>query len=107
MKKPLTVESLDRNRVLDLSSIRARIDLSPPYQRQSDVWQREKQQLFIDSILNGFDIPKLYFHDVQAKGFRYAVVDGKQRLGAIWSFLDDKLPLSDDFELFEDESVEL
>lgn len=107
MKKPLTVEALDRNRIRDLHGFRARINMSPPYQRQSDVWQTAKQQLFIDSLLNGFDIPKLYFHESHEKGYRYAVVDGKQRLNTIWRFIDDELSLSDDFELLEDDAMDL
>ncbi len=41
------------------------IDDSPEYQRESGVWAPEKQQLFLDSIFNGFDIPKIYFHDLR------------------------------------------
>ena len=43
-----------------------RFDLEPLYQRQSEVWGEEKRQLFIDSLLNGFDVPKLYFHPTEA-----------------------------------------
>lgn len=76
-----------------------RINLDPPYQRESGVWSDEKKQLFIDSILNGFDVPKLYFHDIQAQKqpFGYAAIDGKQRLGAIWDFLGGQFPLAEDF----------
>jgi hypothetical protein len=84
-----------------------RINLEPPYQRESGVWSDEKKQLFIDSILNGFDVPKLYFHDIQdEKGpFGFAVIDGKQRLGAIWDFLKPGgYPLADDFEFSGDPS---
>jgi hypothetical protein len=77
-----------------------RINLDPPYQRESGVWSIEKKQLFIDSVLNGFDVPKLYFHDIEAKKepFGFAVIDGKQRLGAIWDFLDPSgFSLASDF----------
>lgn len=79
------------------------IEESPEYQRESAVWSIEKQQLFIDSILNKFDVPKLYFHDMRAdKGLKdYAVVDGKQRLHAIYSFLQGHFSLADDFSLLE------
>lgn len=84
-----------------------RINLEPPYQRESGVWSDEKKQLFIDSIFNGFDVPKLYFHDIQAnKGpFGYSVIDGKQRLGAIWDFLKKGgVGLADDFSFSGDPS---
>jgi hypothetical protein len=104
---PFTVAPLPRSAIGELQELRARIDLSPTYQRQSAIWTIPKRQLFIDSLLNGFDIPKLYFHDISdakvgPRGYRYAVVDGKQRLETIWDFLDDKLVLSDDFEFLED-----
>lgn len=79
--------------------------LDPPYQRAADIWPREKKQLLIDSILNGFDIPKFYFHDfypgksINGRKYRFAIIDGKQRLDAIWGFIDGEFPLSDDIEM--------
>jgi hypothetical protein len=72
---------------------------NPPYQREGLVWSLEKQQRFIDSLLNGFDVPKIYLHDLRGQHPTrvYAVIDGKQRLNTIWRFLDDELPLADDF----------
>ncbi|WP_080713516.1 DUF262 domain-containing protein [Propionibacterium freudenreichii] len=88
------------------------IDLNPPYQRESNVWSKNTQSVLIDSIINGFDVPKLYFEEERARRltpdgltYQYAVIDGKQRLEAILAFLDDSLPLEDDFVYFEDESV--
>ena len=77
------------------------IQEQPDYQRESAVWSEEKQQLFIDSLLNGFDIPKIYLHDLRGKDSRheYAVIDGKQRLYTIWRFLDGHLKLAEDFQL--------
>lgn len=78
---------------------RAVIDDSPEYQRESAVWSEAKQQLFIDTILNGYDIPKLYFHDLRDKKnshYKFAVVDGKQRLHSIWKFLRDEMSLGYD-----------
>ena len=48
--------------VQGLAAAFERFDLQPSYQRQSEVWGEEKRQLFIDSLMNGFDVPKLYFH---------------------------------------------
>jgi hypothetical protein len=77
----------------------------PAYQRESGIWSDEKQQLFIDSLLNKYDIPKLYLHDLRGKDpkFKFAVVDGKQRLHAVWRFLNSNLALASDFELYEPE----
>jgi hypothetical protein len=77
------------------------INDSPDYQRESGVWSPEKQQLFLDSIFNDFDVPKVYFHDLtdEKSKYDYAVIDGKQRLHAIWDFADGKTALADDFAL--------
>src|SRR5207249_1174902 len=90
---------------------RDEIMLDPPYQRLGDIWPEDKRQLLIDSILNGFDIPKIYFHEFippkRRKGaiFNYAIVDGKQRLESIWGFMDGKFALADDFKYFHDHKV--
>jgi hypothetical protein len=81
------------------------INDSPPYQRASAVWSADKQQLFLDSVLNKLDVPKLYFHDLRGQDPRYkfAVIDGKQRLHTVWSFLDSDISLSEDFVMFDSE----
>ncbi|MBI5499769.1 MAG: DUF262 domain-containing protein [Deltaproteobacteria bacterium] len=90
---------------------RDQIELDPVYQRIGGVWPLEKKQLLLDSILNDFDIPKLYFHEFlpakikDGRQVRYAIVDGKQRLQAIWDFIDGRLHLGDDFVCFRDPSV--
>ena len=80
---------------------RSAIDDDPAYQREASVWSLDKQQLFIDSLLNGYDVPKIYLHDLRGKHPTkvYAVVDGKQRLTAIWRFLTDQFALADDFRI--------
>ena len=80
-----------------------RIDFDPDYQRKSGAWNLEKQQYFIDSIINGMDLTKLYFHErspdsQDAQTVNYGVIDGKQRLEAIGSFAKDQFPLSEEFE---------
>jgi hypothetical protein len=88
---------------------RSAIEERPPYQRESAVWSLDKQQLFIDSLLNGYDVPKIYLHDLRGQQPTkvYTIVDGKQRLTTIWSFLDDELPLASDFRVEADELPEL
>ena len=88
------------------------VDLDPPYQRESDVWKPGARSTLIDSIINGLDVPKLYFEAATVRrvgpdglAYQYAVIDGKQRLEAIIAFLADELSLADDFLYFEDEAV--
>ncbi|MBE1548138.1 hypothetical protein GGC64_002146 [Mycobacterium sp. OAS707] len=81
--------------VLTVFQRRFVIDPKPGYQR-SAVWDRRKQQLLIDSILRGYDIPKFYLRYVKNRDpFEYEVVDGQQRLRAIWSFLSDELEVGE------------
>lgn len=95
-----------------LYQFRDEIDLSPSYQRDGDIWDPSRQRLLIDSILNGFDIPKLYFRSFVPRrvadnhAYRYAVIDGKQRLEAIWKFLDNELPLGPESQVEELEGVD-
>ncbi len=71
----------------------AKINPTPTYQRGA-VWTTEKKQLLIDSILRGYDIPKIYLRMLPAGSkFTSEIVDGQQRLRAIWDFLDNKYPL--------------
>jgi Protein of unknown function DUF262 len=90
---------------------RETIQTDPEYQRSSDIWTEEKKQLLIDTILNGFDVPKLYFHKfqtpitVQGKEYEFAIIDGKQRLEAIWEFIGGKFALSMDFECLWDTTL--
>src|SRR5262245_49525745 len=96
--------------ILRLNSERPFIKVDPWYQRRGDVWTLEKKQLLIDSILNDFDIPKLYFHALSKSqktsgGVDYTIIDGRQRLETIWHFVDGNFPLSSDFKYLLDDSV--
>lgn len=72
-------------KIREIEKIRSSITF-PEYQRQDHLWKVEKKSLLIDSILNDIDIPKLYFN--KTGNDSYEVVDGQQRLWAIWDFLD-------------------
>jgi hypothetical protein len=103
---------LKNSTITFLYSERDTINLSPDYQRAGGVWTTEKRRLLIDSILNDYDIPKIYFHTlsntIQSKtGFKYAVIDGRQRLETIWDFMDGKFVLSDEFEYQRDDKIDL
>lgn len=63
----------------------------PDYQRE-EVWSTPQKQLLIDSILNGWKLPKLYL--LKTGTNTYDVVDGQQRLSTIFEFMAGKLELS-------------
>jgi len=88
------MEMETRNRAIDkIYKRRDRYEI-PDWQRE-EVWNKSKKQKLIDSILKGWKLPKFYFVKVSDVPEEYEVVDGQQRLAAIFEFLDNELPLSD------------
>lgn len=82
-----------------LVDFKGRINVEEEYQR-GNVWSTPQQALLIDSILRDFDIPKIYVHKMPPGApHLFSVIDGKQRLTAIWRFFSDDFQLlqSDDF----------
>lgn len=77
--------------------IRQNIDTNPDFQRPA-VWSTAQKRLLIDTILRQYDIPKMYWRQVGTRPDRYDVVDGQQRLRAIWSFVDGEFSLAQDAE---------
>lgn len=51
------------------------------------VWENERQSELIASILEGFPIPPIYARRIDGK--TYDVLDGKQRLRALYEFVND------------------
>ncbi|HCR3201755.1 TPA: DUF262 domain-containing protein [Morganella morganii] len=62
------------------------------YQRKL-VWTVEEKQNLIDSIMRGYPIPLILL--AHTKDDKYEVIDGMQRLDAIFSFIDNKYSLPD------------
>ncbi len=76
-----------------LADFESRITVDDEFQRGA-VWSTAQQALLIDSILRGFDIPKIFLRKLSdGSPLLFSVIDGKQRLTAIWSFLRDEFPL--------------
>ncbi len=61
------------------------IDLSPAFQRRSDLWDKEKQSRLIESLMLRIPIPSFYF-DMVCEG-EWKVIDGLQRLTAFRNYL--------------------
>ena len=76
-----------------LADFQHRMNVDAEYQR-GKVWSNAQQALLIDSILRGFEIPSIIVRKVANGGRRlFDVIDGKQRLTAMWSFLADNIRL--------------
>ena len=71
----------------NIASLRERINLInfPEYQREPNVWGRDAKQRLVDSIARQFDIASFYFYENDDGS--WDCVDGRQRIGAIMSFL--------------------
>lgn len=75
--------------------------VDPEYQR-GPVWTRLQKQFFVDSILRGYHIPLIYLHfkkgmevgDLRV-GDRLYIIDGQQRVLALYEFSEGAFPLLD------------
>ncbi|KOY00579.1 DUF262 domain-containing protein [Pseudomonas nunensis] len=66
------------------------INIRPDYQRR-DRWDYEKQSALIESFLLNVPVPPIYFSEDEFGS--YSVIDGNQRITAIYEFLSGKLEL--------------
>lgn len=65
--------------------------LDDSFQRKT-VWTRKQKSQLIESLILGIPIPYLYLYE--GKYGNLIVIDGRQRLSAIFQFLDNKFSLS-------------
>lgn len=80
---------------LDLDSS-GKLDLDPPYQRRS-VWNLEYKQFFIDSLIRNYPAPSIFLQVEYTPGqpAMYHVIDGKQRLTALFEYYRDEFSTSE------------
>tara|TARA_R110002051_G_scaffold219680_4_gene283678 strand:+ start:1105 stop:2070 length:966 start_codon:yes stop_codon:yes gene_type:complete len=78
--------------------------MEPEYQRAGNIWSLEDKQFLIDSILNEYDVPKLYLADfttirtdLNEESLQFSVIDGKQRIEAIFGFISNEFTLNRNF----------
>lgn len=75
---------------------RGDLTVNKSYQRAAGLWPTPSRSYFIDTILEGYPFPKVYFHeylDRKSKRVRTEIVDGQQRITTILDFLDGKFGL--------------
>jgi hypothetical protein len=72
------------------------INLTPSYQREFS-WNNEKQNLFIDSVMNNYIIPPIILIKLNdRKEFRYECMDGQHRLTVLKHYIEGKSINPDD-----------
>lgn len=110
----ITTYPMRNSTILRITSEIETIDISPEYQRHGDIWNPDKRKLLIDSIINDYDIPKLYFYVLpdktkssKTRKYEYAIIDGRQRIETILSFSRGEFALADDFKYLIEPSYKL
>lgn len=83
---------------------KGRVDTNPDFQRPA-VWSRSQKQLLIDTVLRGYDVPKFYWRKTGTKPDTYDVVDGQQRLRAIWEYQAGEFALPRDMDDIDGDKV--
>ncbi|WMW25374.1 DUF262 domain-containing protein [Methanolobus sediminis] len=76
-------------------------DLQPDFQREI-VWNKQKQQKLIDSIMRQWHVPPIHLVRIEGKN-KFEVLDGKQRLSAIYSFMKDEFKFDSNLVLGSEE----
>lgn len=75
---------------------RGRLLLSPDFQRHF-VWDQSKATKLVESVLLGIPLPVIYL--AEEAGGKKTVIDGQQRLTALFSFLSGSFPSGRIFKL--------
>ena len=89
----LEVEQMEAHTLTWWRNRQGKIDMEPTYQRRGRLWSPADKAYLIDSILNGFDVPKVYMADftwgdspLNRQKMPYAIID-KATLGVDLRFL--------------------
>lgn len=67
------------------------------YQRSASVWPEAARTYLIDTVLNGYVVPKVYLYQVFDKAKKKVIreiVDGQQRLTTMLSYLENEFTLT-------------
>lgn len=64
---------------------RGNIELTPSFQRR-DAWRDDRKSAFIESLFLGLPIPQIVLAELKTRRGGFLVIDGKQRLTALWRF---------------------
>jgi hypothetical protein len=76
---------------------RGDLTVNKSYQRSPNIWPVDAQSYFIDTILEGYPFPKVYFYeqyDQKKKRPLREIVDGQQRISSSVSYLNNQFQLS-------------
>ena len=80
------------------------LNFDHPIQRQSAQWTNLQQSLLVHSILANYPVPAVYVEktdsaEIDDKGkaiYKYSVLDGKQRMATVFSFINGEYALNEE-----------
>lgn len=111
--KYFNVVKVRKRKPFDLFYERDKIYMEANYQFSSEDWTVEKKRLYIDSMINGFDLPKIYMRGflppvaIHGHYYDFAMIEGKQAACAIFDFLNGDLRIANDFVFHRDRKVQV
>lgn len=92
MKTTITSKS-DSIQVVYNNYVKGQYIVNRNYQRKL-VWTQEEKKAFIDSIYNHYSVPLILVADKSDnQSLKYEIIDGMQRLNAIFSFIENEFPI--------------
>ncbi len=68
------------------------LELNPGYQRNRVWTDNKRKSLLIESLMLRIPIPAFYFYENEESKFQ--VIDGQQRIGTIYDYVNNKFPLT-------------
>jgi uncharacterized protein with ParB-like and HNH nuclease domain len=91
-------EEMSVGEMLELKSQQMLV-VNPEYQR-GEVWSQAQKKRLVDSVLRGYPLPLIYLHHIRQEAGklvseRYEVIDGQQRINALFEFREGAFKLFD------------
>jgi len=100
----IKIESRDVKWLKDQSDLEL-LEVDHSFQRKY-IWTVKNQILLIETILMGYPVPEVYLWQKQTDsasgGTIHSIIDGQQRLGSIFDFVNNKFTLRKNYVDFKD-----
>jgi len=100
----IKIESRDVKWLKDQSDLTL-LEIDHSFQRQY-IWTVKNQIRLIETILMGYPVPEIYLWEKETDsisgGTVHSIIDGQQRLGSIFDFVNNKFPLKKNYVDFKE-----
>ena len=87
------IDHPDKFTIAELAELsrKGRLDVQPKFQRKS-IWTDMQRFGLIDSVYRGYPVPEVFLWDVSKddSDYKFAVIDGQQRLRGMLDFINEK-----------------